>query len=389
MMYCKHFGLWSAPFKFTPAKEEFFLSTPHREGLAALQWGLLHEPTGFSLFVGEPGTGKTTLIGRVLADYYQRIRCVSVSNPKLSPDEILRTILDQLNVFPKSPGKLDLLYGFETYLHGLRPRQSVAIIIDEAQDLSDDALEELRLLSNLGSTEEKQVRFLLVGHQELLTRLASPGLRHLNERIGARAILNPLQPGEARQYVDYLIATSGGSTNSIFEPDAINHLIQHSGGTPRRINVLCHNALVNAYSQGSKQVTVDIARKTVAEGENILTTAIPFDGNRTANQSFVQRTRLVLSVSAIGAFAALAFVALDLQRKPLVAGAIADNADEASYLQEIDRTRAFDISPTRRHSPEYRDPALRVGLRTSGFGSGKSSTRKHQPDLPWRDSLSA
>ncbi len=374
MMYCKHFGLWSAPFKFTPATEEFFLSKPHREGLAALQWGLLHEPTGFSMLVGEPGTGKTTLIGRVLADYYQRIRCVSVSNPKLSPDEILRTILDQLNVFPKSPGKLDLLYGFETYLHGLRPRQGIAIIIDEAQDLSDDALEELRLLSNLGSTEEKQIRFLLLGHEELLKRLASPGLRHLNERIGARAILNPLQPDEARKYVDYLIAKSGGSTDSIFEPDAINHLIRRSGGTPRRINVLCHNALVNAYSQGSKQVTLDIARKTVSEGENILTTAIPFDSKKAANQSVVRRRRyLVLSTSAIAASAALAFVTLNLQPEPLIAGAIAENVDEASYVQESDPVAPIEASM---------DPTLAEFSRPVSFmGFTQPDSLKKLPEL--------
>src|ERR1700719_4001564 len=112
MMYCKHFGLWSAPFKFTPATSEFFLSKAHREGLAALQWGLLHEPTGFTLLVGEPGTGKTTLIGRVMADYHERIRCVRLSNPKLNPVEILRSILDQLNVFTKSLARLDLWSGF-------------------------------------------------------------------------------------------------------------------------------------------------------------------------------------------------------------------------------------------------------------------------------------
>src|SRR4029077_20858779 len=125
----------------------------------ALQWGLLHEPTGFTLLVGEPGTGKTTLIGRVMADYHERIRCVRLSNPSLNPVEILRSILDQLNVYTKSLAKLDLWSGFETYINGLRSGQSVVIVIDEAQDLSDDALEELRLLSNLGSTEEKQLRF--------------------------------------------------------------------------------------------------------------------------------------------------------------------------------------------------------------------------------------
>ena len=333
MMYCKHFGLWGVPFQFTPATSQLFLSKPHREGLAALEWGLLQEPSGFTLLVGEPGTGKTTLIGRVLADYYQRIRCVSLSNPRLSPDEILRSILDQLNVFPKSLGKLDLLYGLETYLNGLRARQGVLIVIDEAQDLSDDALEEVRLLSNLGSTEEKQLRFILVGQPELSTRLASPGLRQLNERIGAKAILNALQPNEVRQYIDYLLGLKGGSTNSIFEPKAIDHLIQHSGGIPRRINIRCHNALVNAYSTGSKRVTLDIARKTVAEGENILTTATPFDGSKIADQSPVRSRRsLLLPTAAIAVLAAFALGTRYLPSPALVEGTPRDKLENAIYL---------------------------------------------------------
>ena len=346
MMYCKHFGLWGAPFTFTPAKSQFFPSKPHREGLAALEWGLLHEPSGFTLLVGEPGVGKTTLIGRVLADYCQRVRCVTLSNPRLSPEEILRSILDQLNVFPKSLTRLDLLYGLESYLNGLRSGQGVVIVIDEAQDLSDDALEEVRLLSNLGSTEEKQLRFLLVGQQELLTRLASPGLRQLNERIGAKAILNALQPDEARGYIGNLLASKGGSTKSIFDPKAIDHLIQHSGGIPRRINVLCHNALVNAYSTGSKRVTLDIARKTVAEGENILTTATPFDGSKIANQSPVRRAQsLLLPTAAIAALAAFVLGTRYLPAQPLVAGPPADKLEHASHLEAAEPREPQKVSP--------------------------------------------
>ena len=346
MMYCKHFGLWGAPFTFTPATSQFFLSKPHREGLAALEWGLLHEPSGFTLLVGEPGVGKTTLIGRVLADYSQRIRCVTLSSPKLSPEEILRSILDQLNVFPKSLSKLDLIYGLESYLNGLRSGQGVVVVIDEAQDLSDDALEEVRLLSNLGSTEEKQLRFLLVGQQELMTRLASPGLRQLNERIGARAILNALQADEARQYIDYLLASKGGSTKSIFEPKAIDHLIQHSGGIPRRINIVCHNALVNAYSNGSKRVTLGIARKTVVEGENILTTATPFDGSKIADQSPVRRTQgLLLPTAVIAALAAFALGARYLPAQSLVARAPADKLEHASYPEAAEPREPQKVSP--------------------------------------------
>ena len=375
MMYCKHFGLWGAPFTFTPATSQFFLSKPHREGLAALEWGLLHEPSGFTLLVGDPGVGKTTLIGRVLADYYQRIRCVTLPNPRLNPEEILRSILDQLNVFPKSLSKLDLLYGFETYLSGLRAGQSVVIVIDEAQDLSDDALEEVRLLSNLGSAEEKQLRFLLVGQQELMTRLSNPGLRQLNERIGARAILNALQPDDARKYIAYLLASKGGSTNSIFEPKAIEHLIQHSGGIPRRINILCHNALVNAYSNGSKRVSLDIARKTVVEGENILTTATPFDGSKIAGQSPVRRAQsLLLPTAAIAALAALVLGTRYLPAQPLVSGAPAHKLEHPSNLEA-----AAPREPQKVSAPS--DVALRDFSDPVSFPKFTEISLKQSPEL--------
>jgi type II secretory pathway predicted ATPase ExeA len=267
-MYCRHFRLRIAPFRFAPAREGLYIGAQHREAVAALEWGLLHEPSGFTMLVGEPGVGKTTLLGHVLRQHHEYIRTVSVPNPRLSAEEILRSIVDQLVPGPSPSGKLDTLYAFERSIDRLRPGERLAIVIDEAQALSDDALEEVRLLSNCRRSEEKQLQLLLIGQPELLRRLATPTLRQLDQRVGARAILSPLQPAEAYQYVSYLVQLSGGSADRIFRREALDYLITLSDGIPRRINILCHRAMLQAYISGLRRVTIELARAAVAEDEN-------------------------------------------------------------------------------------------------------------------------
>ena len=162
-MYYEHFGLSGAPFEFNPSASVLFLSAGHREGLAALEWGL-REPSGFTMLVGEIGAGKTTLIYSLLAARHQGVRSAWVANPRLSFNEMLRQILGQLGVSqPDTSDKLALLQAFDAQLASLGPDECVAVIIDEAQDLSDDALEDLRLLSNFQSLERRRWQIVLVG----------------------------------------------------------------------------------------------------------------------------------------------------------------------------------------------------------------------------------
>lgn len=266
-MYFEHFGLDSQPFRFTPATNELYLGASHREALAALEWGLLFEPTGFTLLAGETGTGKTTLLYHALQRHSSYVKIVSVTNPTLKIDEILRLILSQLGVEASGLEKLDLLNSLEACLQRLEPRERVAVVIDEAQDLTDQQLEELRLLSNYGCKSEKQLHFLLVGQPELLQRLERRWLRQLNQRVGARVKLEPLERREAFAYVDHLLRASGKSAKLVFDRRALNHLLRHSGGIPRRINVLGHNSMVEAYASGSPRVTMRIARAVAAEHE--------------------------------------------------------------------------------------------------------------------------
>lgn len=275
-MYYRHFGLNGAPYQFTPSPKTLFLSQAHREARAALEWGFLHEPSGFTLLVGETGTGKTTLLLSVLSHEYERIRVAYVGNPKLGFEGMLRAILRQLNIQVCTDDRLAVMEAFSSRLARLKSTERLVVVVDEAQGLSDDLLEELRLLSNCENGDEKRLQFVLVGQPELLERLMKPHLRQLNDRIGARVILNPLERAEAFAYVDYRLAARQGRMKKIFASNALAHLIDHSGGIPRRINVLCHNAMVLAYSSGTKKVRLEAARTAVSEYENLLQSARPF-----------------------------------------------------------------------------------------------------------------
>src|SRR6202140_3521965 len=233
MYFYRHFNLSRPPFEMVGQPNSLYMSKSHREGLAALEWGLLHEPGSFTLLMGEVGTGKTTLINVLLSRHYDLARIAYVMNPKLGFEEMLRVILEQLGYLPNAVTKLDLLRKFEWVFGQLRPMERIANIIDEAQALSDETLEELRLFSNYGRDSEGHVEILLVGQPELLTRLMAPSLRQFHQRIGARAVLNPLRREEAFQYIDYKLREAGGSAHQIFAQRALAEIVDHSHGIPR------------------------------------------------------------------------------------------------------------------------------------------------------------
>jgi type II secretory pathway predicted ATPase ExeA/nucleoid-associated protein YgaU len=325
-MYYEHFGLSGAPFEFNPSASVLFMSAGHREGLAALEWGL-REPSGFTMLVGEIGAGKTTLIYSLLASRHQGVRSAWVANPRLSFTEMLRQILGQLGVsLSQTSDKLALLQAFDTQLASLGPDECVAVIIDEAQDLSDDALEDLRLLSNFQSLERRRLQIVLVGQIELARRLSAPQLRQLNQRIGARALLPVLQGKEIYDYVEYRLRSRGGDIERLFTRGAIRELMRSSGGIPRRINVLCHNALMLAFSEGEESADVQHVRDAVHDYDRLLASrasapvqmaASVSEAIRSASARFARmapptasRRRPTLRAAAAGALAALCLLAI-------------------------------------------------------------------------------
>jgi type II secretory pathway predicted ATPase ExeA len=261
-MYYKHFGLEGPPFRFSPLATQLFLSSAHRECLAALEWALLHDECGFMLLLGETGTGKTTLLNAICSRRIPRLQLACVTNPRLSFEEIMRVVLPQLGMPTDERGKLELIRQFEQVVSNRLQGRRTAIVIDEAQDLSDETLEDLRLLANRIGPQEQELQIVLVGHPELLDRLSARHLRQFLERISTRVSLLPLSTDESVAYVESRLAAQGGSAR-IFKANALRRLVEAAGGIPRRLNVLCHNALVLAYSKDANVVTADIAAEVI------------------------------------------------------------------------------------------------------------------------------
>ena len=193
------------------------------------------------------------------------MRVAYLSNPKLTFEEMVKVIMKQLGIKTRSKSKLADLEAVNDFLRGLQPGERVVIMMDEAQGLSDETMEQLRLFSSSGKPDEKQLHFVFIGQPELLRRLTNPSLRQLEQRIGAKTVLNPLQRAECREYIEQRLKAVNGTTERIFKPGALRYLIRHGGGIPRRINVLCHNALLLAYSGGAPPAPPPMVEAGVTE----------------------------------------------------------------------------------------------------------------------------
>jgi type II secretory pathway predicted ATPase ExeA len=267
-MYYRHFGLDGPPFRFTSSPTALYLGAAHRECLAALEWALLHDQCGFMVMLGETGTGKTTLLNTVLARSHPNLRLACVPNPRLSFEEIMRVVLPQLGVSTNERGKLELIQALERAMANRPLGSRTAILIDEAQNLSDETLEDLRLLTNSAGAQDRELQIVLMGHPELLDRLSAHHLRQLRERISTKVSLPALSVAESTAYIDCRLRAQNGSAR-VFEPKAIKFLVEAAAGIPRRLNVLCHNTLLLAYSKNEGAVTLDTAREVVGDYKDI------------------------------------------------------------------------------------------------------------------------
>ena len=266
-MYASHFGLDDEPFRLTPDPSRLYLGVEHREAVAALRYGVLGR-RGFVLLVGEVGTGKTTIVYDLLASLHGGVRAAYVNFTYQPFSGLLTDALAQLGLdvgVDASTARMVRLFN-EHLMQQAETDSTTAIIIDEAQHLSDEAFEQLRLLSNCETHREKLVQIVLVGQPELEERLAKPELRQIRERIAVRAALHPLPRAEMRRYLDHRVCAAGGTRlERLFTERAIRTLVAESGGIPRRANIVCHNALLFAYGRGLARVDRAAAMEAVTE----------------------------------------------------------------------------------------------------------------------------
>ena len=262
MEYYHYFRLKGPPFQPASPDGAVYFSPTHLEGLATLESGLSGELTGLTMLTGEAGTGKTTLIYSLLQRDFKRVRIAHIEDPKLSFLEIMRVVLTQMNLYSTGSTKLDYLETLDRLLELRGKEERIAIIVDESQLLSDDVLEELRLLSNRG---DRCLQLILVGHPELAERLKKPELRQLNQRISSRGVLEPLSSAQAIKYVECKLSAQGSTCSAIFERGALKRLLRRSDGIPRKINMLCHSAMQTAYNGAEKKVSYKTANKIAAQ----------------------------------------------------------------------------------------------------------------------------
>ena len=269
-MYAQFFGLRHEPFSIAPDPRYLFMSERHREALAHLLYGL-RGGGGFVLLSGEIGAGKTTVCRCFLEKIPKRCNVAYIFNPKLTVEELLKTICDEFRipVHHDGPGVatikdyLDPLNEFLLKTHAVG--QNNVLIIDEAQNLSADVLEQLRLLTNLETNERKLLQIILIGQPELRTMLARPELEQLAQRVIARFHLEALSERETAQYVRHRLGVAGLTTTMPFDRQARRRIHQLSRGIPRRINLLCDRALLGAYASGRNRVDREVVEKAAGE----------------------------------------------------------------------------------------------------------------------------
>ena len=261
-MYERFYGFREAPFELTSNPRFLFFTAQHREALCHLEYGL-SAAKPMTVVIGEAGTGKSTLLRAALeSDMCRHVRCIVIDNPTLTRAEFFETLAARFDLANNDKSKATLLTGLETLVRKRQARREVtALIVDEAQELPDEILEEIRLLANLETSTHKLLPVVLAGQPELAARLNEPGLRQLKQRIALRCELKPLDLPDTAAYIASRIRTAGGDPANIFTREAVTLIHEHSRGLPRVISVICDNALTSGFALDQRPVDGDVVRE--------------------------------------------------------------------------------------------------------------------------------
>jgi general secretion pathway protein A len=274
-MYAAYFGLKENPFNLSPDPRYLFFSHQHREALNYLIYGIT-EKKGFIVITGGIGTGKTTISRTLLANLDDSIESALIFNSAITDMELLETIHQEMHIPLNGQEKtkkryIDTLNDF--LLMSFAAGKNVVLLIDEAQNLSHEVLEQLRMLSNLETEREKLLQIILIGQPELQDLLMSPSLKQLNERITVRYDLKPLDRKSVQSYIRHRLAVAGGGGNVTFSMSACRLIYWYSKGIPRRINTICDRAMLIAYTREKATVNWKTVKDAIADiGKNYLTT---------------------------------------------------------------------------------------------------------------------
>jgi type II secretory pathway predicted ATPase ExeA len=265
-MYQEYFQLAESPFNAGPDPKFLYLTDSIREALATLAYGV-NNRKGFILLTGDVGTGKTTILN-VFMDWLeaQGASTAFVFNPHLNPDDFLKIVWTDFGIEQGRDGKSECIVRFSNWLlDRYRAQRPVVLFVDEAQQLSEEVLEELRLLTNLETPKHKLLQIVLCGQPELNGLISRPSLRQLRQRIALRCNTSPLTVEQTSEYINMRLRIAGSREITLFDMEAISFIHRISGGIPRVINLLCEQSMINAYCDGRKAIDANMVRQVAAE----------------------------------------------------------------------------------------------------------------------------
>ncbi len=267
-MYNTFFGFKEKPFKLVPNPAYFYLSKSHEEALAHLNYAI-SQGDGFVEITGEVGTGKTTLCRAFLENLNRTVEAAYIFNPKLGPKQLLKTINEEFGIKTQGENTKDLIDALNLFLIQKKAAgKKVILLIDEAQNLNRNVLEQLRLLSNLETNRDKLLQIILVGQPELAEILNSHSLRQLGQRITLSYRLSPLTFNECKEYIQYRINIAARKTAIKFDRSAYRQIYKYSKGIPRLINIVCDRSLLTAFVLNQFNITAGIAKASIKELAN-------------------------------------------------------------------------------------------------------------------------
>ncbi len=266
-MYEQFYGFYESPFNITPDPRFLFFSDRHQEAFDHLVFGL-RERKGFIQVTGEVGTGKTTLCRALLEELGPNYRTALILNPLLTSEQLVYSILVELGLEPPSRDHMECLDQLNRLLlDEFAAGNDVVLFIDEAQDLSMELMEQVRLLSNLETDQRKLLQIVLIGQPELRRMLDNPALRQLRQRITVRYHLTPLSFDETDFYVRHRLRVAGANSVPTFSRWAMRRIYAYSGGVPRLINAICDKTLLCGYVSGAHHLTGGHVRRAIRELE--------------------------------------------------------------------------------------------------------------------------
>jgi general secretion pathway protein A len=262
--YIEFFGFNDNPFRITPDIDFFFMSSVHQEALASLEF-LLESEEGFAVIIGEPGTGKTITIRKFISQLPENVEYAYILFPNLTPEEMFRAVLEDFGIeIPDNATKNKLFSMLREFLIRKKNEgRKIFIVIDEAQNLPVETLEELRILSNLETEKEKLLQIILLGQPELEKKLSSPQLRQLRQRITVMTGLRNFSKDEMIDYINYRLAKAGNSTVRI-SPSAYNLIYSYSDGNVRLINLIMERALMSAFVKNKHSVGKENVKEAIS-----------------------------------------------------------------------------------------------------------------------------